>query len=697
MKEYKTENIINFALCGHSTTGKTTLAEALLFNAGEIKRLGTIDDGNTISDYHEDEIEHKHSITSSLMNFEWLDKKFNMIDTPGYLEFHGEAKAALRVADFAAIVINGSNGVEVGTELVWDYAKSDYNIPRLLIVNFLDRDNTDFDRIIDEAKDRFGNKVFPITVPMNHGENFNQIADVLRKEIYTYETDGTGNYKESNPSGEWADKLDALHEQLIELIAESDDTLLELFFENGELTEDQLRGGLHQAFLTGELVPVFCVAGKRNVGVKRMMDVLSRYAPSASDIQKINGTKPGTDTAVTLSPTSKESTSAFVFKTVSEPHIGELSFFRVYSGEIRGGDDLDNTSRNSTEKIRQVFTMNGKTRKDASSLIAGDIGTAVKLKNTHTGDTLSASAKPIELAGIKYPSPNMRMAILPKAKGDEEKISEGLSTIHEEDPTFQYTVDPELKQTIISGQGELHLKMVMKRLKDRYHVELDMIPPKIPYRETIMGKSEAKYRHKKQSGGAGQFAEVWLRVEPKPRGEGVEIINSLVGQNVDRVYVTSVEKGVNAVCDEGILAGCRVVDLKVDFYDGKMHPVDSNDISFQIAGKHAFIDAFLQAKPKLLEPIYTLVAKVPDSVMGDVMGDISQRRGRVQGMESDGHYQIITAEVPLVNLHDYSTSLRSMSQGRGIFSIEFARYEDLPANEAEKVMEEYKARREQGN
>ncbi len=697
MKEYKTENIINFALCGHSTTGKTTLLESLLFNAGVIKRLGTIEDGNTTSDYHDDEIEHRHSITSSLANFEWLDKKFNVIDTPGYLEFHGESKAALRVADFAAIVINGSNGVEVGTELVWDYAKSDYQIPRLIVVNFLDRDNTDFDKVLAQAKERFGNKVFPFMIPMDHGENFNQAADILRKEIYTYETNGSGNYKESKPTGEWVESLNTLHEELIELIAESDDKLLELFFENGELTEEQLRGGLHHAFLTGELIPVFCVAGKKNIGVKRMMDILARYAPCASDFKEVKGTKPGTDTVITLKPSIKESTSALVFKTVSEPHIGELSFFRVYSGEIKAGDELENVLRNTNEKIRQVFSMNGKNRTDSNTLIAGDIGTAVKLKNTHTGDTLASSSKPIELAGIKYPSPTMRMAILPKAKGDEEKISEGLSTIHEEDPTFQYMVDPELKQTIISGQGELHLKMVMKRLKDRYHVELDMVPPKIPYRETIMGKSEAKYRHKKQSGGSGQFAEVWMRIEPSQRGEGIEFKSSLVGQNVDRVYVTSVEKGINFVCNDGILAGCQVVDLKVNFYDGKMHPVDSNDISFQIAGKHAFIDAFLQAKPKLLEPIYTLVVKIPDAVMGDVMGDISQRRGRVQGMESDGHYQIITAEVPLVNLHDYSTSLRSMSQGRGIFNIEFARYEDLPAIEAEKVIAEYKASREQGH
>ena len=697
MKEYITENIINLALCGHATTGKTTLAEAMLFNSGAIKRIGTIDDGNTVSDFHEDEIEHSHSITSSLVNCEWLEKKINIIDTPGYLDFLGEAKSALRVADFAAILVSSNHGVEVGSELAWDYAKNGYKVPALFIVNQLDRENADFDKVVDQLRDRFGNKIFPLMLPMNHGENFNQIADVMRKEVYTYELDGSGNYSEKKAEDDWKDKLDTLHEELIELIAESDDTLLETFFENGELTEEELRGGLHQAFLTGNLVPVFAISSKHNVGVKRFMDIIARYAPCASDFKDVKGTKPGSDVEIHHGPSVDEPVSAFVFKTVSEPHIGELSFFRVYSGIVNAGEGLQNTSRNTTEKMRQVFFMNGKDRKDTNRLIAGDIGAAVKLKDTHTGDTLASSNGPIVLPPIQYPSPNMRLAVLPKAKGDEEKISEGLSTLHEEDPTFGYIVDPELKQTIISGQGELHLKMIMKRLKDRYNVELDTGTPKIPYRETIVGKAASKYRHKKQSGGAGQFAEVWMRIEPAPRGVGIDFGNSLSGQNVDRVFVTSVDKGVKAACVDGILAGCKVVDVKIDFYDGKMHPVDSNDVSFQIAGKHAFIDAFMDSKPKLLEPIYKLEVKIPDSVMGDVMGDISQRRGRVNGMESDGHFQIITAEIPLVNLHDYSTSLRSMSQGRGIFSIEFQSYEDMPPVEAKKVIEEYCIAREQGH
>lgn len=697
MKEYITENIINLALCGHATTGKTTLAEAMLFNSGAIKRIGTIDDGNTVSDFHEDEIEHSHSITSSLVNCEWLEKKLNVVDTPGYLEFLGEAKSALRVADFAAILVSANHGVEVGSELAWGYAKNDYNIPALFIINQLDRENADFDKVVDQLRERFGNKIFPLMLPMNHGENFNQIADVMRKEVYTYELDGSGNYSEKKADGDWKDKLETLHEELIELIAESDDTLLETFFENGELTEEELRGGLHQAFLTGNLIPVFATSSKHNVGVKRFMDIIARYAPCASDFKEVKGTKPGSDEEIHHGPSVDEPVSAFVFKTVSEPHIGELSFFRVYSGIVNAGEGLQNTSRNTTEKMRQVFFMNGKNRTDTNRLVAGDIGAAVKLKDTHTGDTLASSNGPIVLPPILYPSPNMRLAVVPKAKGDEEKISEGLSTLHEEDPTFGYVVDPELKQTIISGQGELHLKMIMKRLKDRYNVELDTEAPKIPYRETIVGKAESKYRHKKQSGGAGQFAEVWMRIEPAPRGAGIDFGNSLSGQNVDRVFVTSVDKGVKAACVDGILAGCKVVDVKIDFYDGKMHPVDSNDVSFQIAGKHAFIDAFMDSRPKLLEPIYKLEVKVPDSVMGDVMGDISQRRGRVNGMESDGHFQIITAEIPLANLHDYATSLRSMSQGRGIFNIEFQSYEDMPPVEAKKVIEEYRIAREQGH
>ncbi len=696
MKEYKTQNIINFTLVGHAATGKTILSEAMLFNAGAINRMGSIENGNTVSDYQEHEKHGQHSVSLSLMNIEWKDKKLNILDAPGYLDFQGEAKCALKVSDFAGVMVSGVNGIEVGTELVWEIA-DEYSLPKAIIVNMMDRDNANFENVLSMAQERYGKKIFPFMIPVNHGENFNQIGDVLRKEIFTYQTDGSGKSTEAPADGDMGSRLESLHSELIELIAESDDSLLELFFDQGELSEDQMRSGLHKALLCGGLLPVFCISAKNNIGVRRMMDILSKYAPCASDFPDIKGSKPGSDEGITTGCTTNDPTTAMVFKTVNEAHIGEFSFFRVFGGSIKNGDTLVNTTRNDKESFRQVFSMVGKTRKDTSEVIAGDIGAAVKLKNTHTGDTLAAAGHNFVIKPIEYPKPSMRVAVAPHSRGEEEKMSEGLSVMHEEDPTFQYEFDSELKQTIISGQGELHLDTMISKIKARYNVELMKESPKVPYRETITTNSDSKYRHKKQSGGSGQFAEVWMKIEPINRGEGIEFKQSLTGQNVDRGFVSSVEKGVNSACNEGVISGCRVVDLMVDFYDGKMHPVDSNDMAFQIAGKKAFQEAFNSAKPKLLEPIYTIKVKVPDDVMGDVMGDISSRRGRVQGMDSDGHFQVINAEVPLAMIHDYSTSLRAMTSGRGIFTQEFSHYEDMPPNEAQKVISAYQDSRHQGD
>ena len=696
MKDYSTKNIINIALAGHASVGKTTLAEAMVYNSGAIHKMGSIEAGTTVSDYREYEITNQHSISLSLLSLEWEEKKFNILDTPGYMDFHGEVKSGMRVADFAAIVVSATDGIDIGTELSWEYAEKDFRIPKLFIVNMVDKDQSDFETVLSALQERYGRTVFPFTLPIDQGPGFSKVADVLRKETFSFKTDGTGDYSEGDPEGEWTQRLDDLHNELIELIAESDEKLMELFFEKGELSEDELRGGLHQALMSHGLIPVFCVSGETNIGVKRMMDILARYAPCAGDFEKVEGTKPGTSEEISHGPSVTDPLAALVFKTISEEHIGEMSFFRVYSGKVNAGDDLANTSRNNSEKMRQIYFMNGKNRKDAAQLIAGDIGAALKLKNTHTGDTLSDSKHPIQLPAITFPSPNSSKAVHPKAKGDEEKVATGLSVIHEEEPTFSYRVDSELKQTIISGQGELHLDIALKRITQRFKVELDTEIPKVPYRETITGRAEAKYRHKKQSGGAGQFAEVWMRIEPNGRGSGIDFTNSLVGQNVDRGFVPSVEKGVNHICSQGVIAGCKVVDVKIDFYDGKMHPVDSNDMAFQIAGRHAFSDTIKEAKPKLLEPIYKIQVKIPDDYMGDIMGDISSRRGRVQGMDADGHYQIINAELPLACLHDYATALKAMSSGRGMFTQEFSHYEDMPHSEAEKVISTWEAARAAG-
>ncbi len=671
----KSADIRNFSVVGHGTSGKTVLTDAILYNGGEINRIGKTEDGSTISDYHHDEISRGISLSATLLHCNWLEKKLNMIDVPGFLDFVGEAKSALRVSDFAAVVIHGVTGPEAGTDTVWDFA-TDYDIPQIFIVNMMDKEHTNFDGVLSQLQSRYSKRVFPFTLPVNPGPGFNQVADILRKELLTYSGGGSGKFQTEDLPGDWQDRVDLLHEELIEYIAESDDSLLEKFFEEGSLTEEELRAGLHDAILNGSVIPVVCTAADTNIGVTRLMDLIAKYCPSPDDFVTTKAFKAGTEEETEIKVSDPE--SLFVFKTISEAHVGELSFFRVYSGEVKHGMDMKNTSRQSSERLGQLFIMNGKNRKEVGVLGAGDMGAVVKLKNTHTGDTLCSAKIDIELPKIEFPLPNIHEAVVTKSKGDEEKIATGLATLHEEDPTFLFRVDSELKQTIISGQGELQIEVVVSRLKRKFNVEVDLVEPKVPYRETIKGNGNSKYRHKKQSGGAGQFAEVWMRLEPKGRGEGVEFSESLVGQNVDRVFVPSVHKGVNAACEEGVIAGYRVVDLKVDFYDGKQHPVDSKDIAFQIAGKGAFKEAFRDAKPCMLEPIFEIEVKVPEDHMGDVMGDISGRRGKILGMDNEGDYQVVKALVPQANLYRYSTVLRSVTGGRGMHREKFSHYEDLP-------------------
>ena len=690
MKDYTSENIINLALVGHAASGKTCLSESMSLVGGSIHKIGNIQGGSTLSDYRKQEIDRQHSISMTLLNFEFLDKKINLIDTPGYLDFIGEMKSALYVVDNAGIVINASEGIEVGTELAWEYSEEN-NVSKYFIVNMCNRDLSKFEEIVSKLKERFGRNVFPVMFPVNEGESFNQVADVLKKEILDF--DASGNFTNKAADGDWGDKLSSCYNELIEMVAESDESLLEAFFDKGELSEDELRGGLKKAIKDG-LIPVFCSAGEKNVGTKRIVEFMSKYGTSAEDHDEIKAkSEGGSEVAVKISDNDM---SALVFKTLSEEHVGELSFFRLYSGALKSGDDISNTTRNLSEKLRQLYFMNGNNRKDAGTVVAGDIVAALKLKGTHSGDSLCSPKRKVSVKEMIFPSHNVNYSVVPESRGDEDKMAMGLSSCHEEDPTFVYGFDTETKETIINGQGDLHIELILKKIKDIFHISLLKSKPKIPFRETITANSDAKYRHKKQSGGAGQFAEVWLKIAPTERGSGIDFSNSLVGQNVDRGFVPSVEKGINALCGDGIIAGCSVVDVKIDFYDGKMHPVDSNDMAFQIAGKHAFFDAFKNARPILLEPIFKLKVKVPEDAMGDVMGDISQRRGKVGGMENQGGFQVINAEVPLANLHDYATAIKSISSGRGMFSKEFSHYENMPHLEAEKIKKEYEKARASG-
>ena len=686
MKQFLASDIRNFAIVGHGASGKTCLAEAMLKIGGEINRLGTIEDGSTTSDYHPGEKSRQISIHSTPLHMEWMDKKFNMIDTPGYSDFIGEALGALSVVDMAVITIHAVNGVEVCTETMWNHA-SQLGIPKMLVVNGLDREHTKFDSILEQARKRFGNNVFPMQLPVNEGPGYNQNVDVLRTELISYQADGSGKMTEGELPEELKEKVKGLHEELIEYVAESDDTLLEKFFEQGSLSEEEMRNGIHRAIQDQTFIPLFCTSATSNIGVARVCDFISKYGSSPDDRKTVTAQDDqGNDVDVSLDGSE---TVLQIFKTMSESHVGELSLFRVYSGKVKTGKDYHNTNRNINERFGQMFILNGKNRTQVDQLSAGDIAGVVKLKDTHTGNTL-CSGKHVTLPDLNLPNPNIHAAIKPSAKGDEEKLAVGLSTLHEEDPTFVYRVDSEVKQTIISGQGELHLTVTTERLKRRFGIDIALEEPKVPFRETITGNGSAKYRHKKQSGGAGQFAEVWMKIEPKQRGEGVEFTQSLVGQNVDRVFVPSVEKGVNTACSDGILAGCKVVDIKVDFYDGKMHPVDSKDIAFQTAGKHAFREAFLGAQPCLLEPIMDIEVKVPEEFMGDIMGDISGKRGKIMGMDADGSFQVIKAQVPQAELYHYATTVRSLTGGRGIHSESFSHYEKMPKEYENKVIQERK-------
>src|SRR5438093_5729301 len=687
MKEYKPGDIRNFAIVGHASSGKTMLSEAMLECAGVINRMGSIAAGSTVSDYHDNEQHRQISVSASLMHLEWLGKKFNILDCPGYADFISEGLGALRVGDFALIVVHANHGVGVGTEAVWKYATED-GIPKMIVLNDVDKEETDFEKTLAQIREHFGERVFPLTIPVNPGPGFNQVLDVPRNEIITYATDKSGKFTEAKATGEWAERVEQLHKQLIEFIAESDDALMEKFFDKGGLSEEEWRAGIHTAIQKQVFTPLFVTSAENNIGVARLMDIIAKYGSSPVDRAKVEATD--TDGNKLLVGLTDPDPVCYVFKTMSEAQFGELSFFRIYSGSVKFGSELYNTARRSTEKIGQIYLLNGKSRTSVPALSAGDIGAVVKLKDTHTGNTLCAPRRLVSLPKVDYPHPNIHASLRSAAKGEEDKIASGLAALHHEDPTFLYMVDSELRQTIVSAQGELHLEVIADRLRRRYNVHVELNEPRVRYRETIKSKGDSKYRHKKQTGGAGQFAEVWMRIEPKPRDSGLEFTQSLAGQNVDRVFVPSVEKGVMRAAEEGVLAGYRVVDLKVDFYDGKMHPVDSKDIAFQIAGKSAFREAFMAAHPCLLEPIYELEIKVPDECMGSVIGDLSSHRGKILGMDMDGGFQLIKAHVPAKELYRYSSTLRSLTGGRGVHAEEFSHYEEMPREAEARVIEESK-------
>ncbi len=693
MKDFAGDKIRNVGLVGHGGVGKTSLAEALIFSMGESNRIGKIDDGSTISDYHPDEIERKISISTSMLHGEWKEWKINILDTPGYSDFIGDTKGALSVTDMAVAVLSAIEGVEVGTEQVIEFA-DEYEIPRLFFINRLDNEHANFEKALKSVQDLYGNGVVAFQIPINQGEGFNKVIDLINMKLITFSSDSSGKGTVSDIPDEHKAKAEELRNKIVESAAESDDALMEAYFDAGELTEEQLLQGIRKGLLSRSMLPVLCGSADKNMGTHQLLEVIGQFGPSTLDFKKITGTEPGSDNAVERNISEKDPLSGLVFKTVSEAHVGELSLVKVYSGVLKSGSDVLNSSQKNSEKIGQIYLLNGKSRMEVGYLKAGDIGALVKLKNTSTGNTLCDKQNPILLNPIQFPDPVISVAINPKSRGDEEKISSGLHTLHDEDPSFTIVMDPELHQTIVSGQGELHLSVIIQRLKERFGVEVEENRPKIPYRETITGKADEKYRHKKQTGGAGQFAEVWMRIEPLSRGEGFQFDNKVTGGAISSVYIPSVEKGVKQVLVTGPLAGYKVIDVKAIVYDGKEHPVDSKDIAFQVAGREVFKACVLNARPILLEPIYDIQVKVPEECMGDVMGDLSSRRGKIMGMDSKGNSQIIKAKVPLADLDRYATTLRSITSGRGIYSRSFSHYETVPKDLEGKVIEQAKADKE---
>ena len=694
MKVAHSDKIRNIALIAHQSAGKTTLAESMLHRMGVTTRMGAIEEGNTVCDYHADEISRQMSISTTIVNGNHKDIKINLLDTPGFTDFSGEVKGAVRVADTAGVLINAASGIEVGTELVWRFAK-EINIPRFFFMNHLDKENVEFDSVLESLKERFGS-IAQLQFPVNPGsDKFNQIVDLIAMKLITYNPDG-GVKSTGDIPGELKEKADTIRMELVESVAENDEDLMEIFFENDGLSAEELITGLRKGFRDGTLYPLVCGAAKRQVGTSLLLDFIMNVVPSPVDLPDFTATKEAGGEEVTKSCDTDGTFASLVFKTVSDKHVGDLSFFRVYSGSLTGGTDCRNTTRGQTEKIGQVFTVTGKNRVNVDSIIAGDMGALVKLKDTHTSDTLSEAKDGLVLKEIDFPETVARTAIVPRNKGDEEKISSALHILHEEDRSFNFEYNPELKQLLVSGQGELHLNIIMERLKDRFGVEVDQEVPHIPYRETIKSAAEGQGKYKKQSGGRGQYGDCWLRLESQKRGEDIEFIDAIVGGVIPGKFVPAVEKGVRMAIGDGVISGNQVVDVKVTCFDGSYHTVDSSENAFKMAGSMAFKKIFKDAKPVLLEPVEDLEVRVPDEFMGDVMGDISAKRGKIMGMEQEGNYQLIRAKAPLTELHMYSSTLRSLTGGRGLHRQSFSHYEEVPHEIQAKIVEEWEAKRAEG-
>jgi len=687
IKTYASDKIRNVGLFSHGGAGKTTLAEALLYNTGAVNRLGKVEDGNTVADYEPEEIKRHISVSTALVPCEWKGHKINVLDTPGYADFVGEVKEAARAVDGAVIVVCSVAGIEVGTEMVWKYTEG---LPRFIYISRMDRDNADFDKVLAQLRERYGRGVIPLLLPIGSRAAFDGVIDVSRMKAYRGEKATAGPIP-----AEYQDAADEAREQLVEAVAEIDDELTLKYLEGEPLTPEEIADGLRKGIHAGRIIPVLCGAALHNKTIPPVLDVFMDYvpAPLGRPAAVATNTSTGKEEKLALRPDGP--LAALVFKTTADPYVGKVSFYKVYSGIMRSDSRIFNANSEEEERVGQLFAMRGKEQLPAAEFFPGDIGAVAKLSHTGTGDTLCDKDHRLRLPGVVFPRPVFSVAVQPKTKADMDRLSSGLNRLTEEDPTIRIYREPDTNELILSGMGESHVDVALERLHRKFGVEVTTSVPKVPYKETIRHTAQGQGRHKKQTGGRGQFGDVFVRLEPAERGSGFEFLDEVVGGAVPRNYIPSVEKGIREAMKTGILTGFPVVDFKAALYDGSYHPVDSSDIAFQLAAIIAFKKVSETAGPMLLEPIMKVEVTVPEDYMGDVIGDLNSKRGRVLGMDSVAGLSTISAEVPLAEMQRYATGLRSMTQGRGIFTMEFDHYEEVPAHLVEGIVEQAKKEREE--
>jgi elongation factor G len=688
VKVYETKDIRNVGVVGHGDSGKTTLTAGLLFTAGATNRLLRVDEGNTITDFDEEEIQRKITISTAIAVAEWKKTKINILDTPGYNIFINDTQAALVVADAALVLVDGVAGVEVQTEKVWQFA-DDYKLPRTVVINKLDRERADFERTLASVQQIFGRSAVPIQIPIGAERDFNGVVDLVRMKAYTYALDGDGKGKEGEIPANLADAAQQAHDALVEMVAEGNDALMEEFFDKGTLSPEQITEGLRSATREMRIFPVVCASAQRNVGTDLILNFIVDNLPAPSDREALTATVDGKE--ATRKIAENDQTSAYVFKTTADPFAGRISFFRVNTGVVRNDANLENVGRGASERLAHIASPMGKTLQPVTELRAGDLGAVAKLKETLTGDTLAEKGLNILYPLVKLPEPSIAFAIHATSRNDEDRMGNAVHRILEEDQSLRFYRDPQTREFLLAGAGQQHVEIVVSRMKKRYGVDVTLKPPKIPYRETIRGTADVQGRHKKQTGGHGQFGDCWIRMEPLQRGAKFEFANEIFGGSIPKNFIPAVEKGIIEAAENGFLAGFPMVDFKVVVYDGSYHDVDSSELAFKLAARKAFKAAMLEAKPALLEPVQNVEIQAPVEYAGDLMGDLNSRRGRISGMETRGNSQFIRAQVPMAEMLNYQNDLTAMTQGRASFTMEFDHYDFVPQLQSDKIIAAAKA------